>query len=640
MEAGGANAGEEKISDWLQSRRANFDEVVESVEDYAIVTLSPAGIVLDWNRGAERLKGYRPDQIVGRHFSRFYCAEDIERGLPQRELDAAAREGRFSEEGWRLRMDGSRIWASVTLTALREGSDGELAGFLKITRDLTERHARIEELRQSEERFRLMIESVTDYAIFMLDPGGHVASWNNGAKRIKGYTTEEILGRHFSVFYPAEAIAADLPATLLAAAREDGRVENAGWRVRKDGTRFWGQVTITALYDEGKVLRGFAKITRDLTLNRNIDQLRKAGRKKDTFLATLAHELRNPLAPVLTGLEVILKSPDDHGRITRVAAMLRRQVDQMSRLIEDLVDISRITSGKVVLRKDMVSLAEVMGRSIEAAKPGMEQKRQRLTYRLPPGEIRIFADLHRLSQAVTNLLSNAVRYTPPEGNIALSCSVDGQMLIVAVADDGIGIAPEDQEEIFDLFEQGANGETDGLGIGLTLVRTIARLHGGTVLVDSRGEGQGSTFTLRLPVVAAPGGTNPLPVGESEVRDQRKGRVVIADDNLDSAEMLSIFFNTEGMETAVAHDGFEAVEVSASFRPDLVCLDLGMPGMDGLEAARRIRSNNPSVFLVAISGWAGEEDRNRTKAAGFDVHLAKPATPADLREILRNCMSPA
>jgi PAS domain S-box-containing protein len=639
MEAGGANAGEEKISDWLQSRRANFDEV-ESVEDYAIVTLSPAGIVLDWNRGAERLKGYRPDQIVGRHFSRFYCAEDIELGLPQLELDAAAREGRFSEEGWRLRMDGSRIWASVTLTALREGSDGELAGFLKITRDLTERHARIEELRQSEERFRLMIESVTDYAIFMLDPGGHVASWNNGAKRIKGYTTEEILGRHFSVFYPAEAIAADLPATLLAAAREDGRVENAGWRVRKDGTRFWGQVTITALYDEGKVLRGFAKITRDLTLNRNIDQLRKAGRKKDTFLATLAHELRNPLAPVLTGLEVILKSPDDHGRITRVAAMLRRQVDQMSRLIEDLVDISRITSGKVVLRKDMVSLAEVMGRSIEAAKPGMEQKRQRLTYRLPPGEIRIFADLHRLSQAVTNLLSNAVRYTPPEGNIALSCSVDGQMLIVAVADDGIGIAPEDQEEIFDLFEQGANGETDGLGIGLTLVRTIARLHGGTVLVDSRGEGQGSTFTLRLPVVAAPGGTDPLPAGESEVRDQRKGRVVIADDNLDSAEMLSIFFNTEGMETAVAHDGFEAVEVSASFRPDLVCLDLGMPGMDGLEAARRIRSNNPSVFLVAISGWAGEEDRNRTKAAGFDVHLAKPATPADLREILRNCMSPA
>jgi PAS domain S-box-containing protein len=640
MEAGGAEAGEEKISDWLQSRRANFDELVESVEDYAIITLSPAGVVLDWNRGAERLKGYRPDQIVGRHFSTFYCAEDIERGLPLRELEVAAREGRFSEEGWRLRMDGSRIWASVTLTALREGSDGELAGFLKITRDLTERHARIEELRQSEERFRLMIESVTDYAIFMLDPGGHVASWNNGARRIKGYTTEEILGQHFSVFYPAEAIAADLPATLLAAAREDGRVENSGWRVRKDGTRFWGQVTITALYDEGKVLRGFAKITRDLTLNRNIDQLRKAGRKKDTFLATLAHELRNPLAPVLTGLEVILKSPEDHGRITRVAAMLRRQVDQMSRLIEDLVDISRITSGKVVLRKDMVFLAEVMGRSIEAAKPGMEQKRQRLTYRLPPGEIRIFADLHRLSQAVTNLLSNAVRYTPPEGNIALSCSVDGQMLIVAVADDGIGIAPEDQEEIFDLFEQGANGETDGLGIGLTLVRTIARLHGGTVLVDSRGEGQGSTFTLRLPVVAAPGGTNPLPAGESEVRDQRKGRVVIADDNLDSAEMLSIFFNTEGMETAVAHDGFEAVEVSASFRPDLVCLDLGMPGMDGLEAARRIRSTNPSVFLVAISGWAGEEDRNRTKAAGFDVHLAKPATPADLREILRNCMSPA
>lgn len=639
MESGGADAGEERISDWLQSRRGNFDELVEFVEDYAIFTLSPAGIILDWNRGAERLTGYRPAEIVGRHFSEFHGAEDIADGLPARELEIAAGEGRFSDEGWRFRKDGRRIWASVTLTALRS-HDGEIAGFLMITRDLTERHERIEELRQSEERFRLMIENVSDYAIFMLNPEGRVASWNNGARRIKGYTAEEIIGRHFSVFYPADANAAGLPAKLLAMALKDGRVEDLGWRIRKDGTRFWGQVTITALYDERRILRGFAKITRDLTMNRHVDQLRKAGRKKDTFLATLAHELRNPLAPILTGLEVILKSPEDSHRITKVAGMLRRQVDQMSRLIEDLVDISRITSGKVALRKGIVSVADIVSRSLEAAKPGIEQKRQRLTQYLPTSEVLVHADLHRLSQALTNLLSNAVRYTPPGGNIALSCRVDGQMLLIAVEDDGIGIAPENQEEIFDLFEQGENGVTEGLGIGLTLVRTIARLHGGTVTVESAGEGRGSTFTLRLPVVTSMVRDQPTAGAGTEERDQRKGRVLIADDNLDSAEMLSMFFNGEGMDTAIAHDGVEAVELAASFRPHLACLDLGMPGMDGLESARRIRKNNPEVVLVAISGWAGEEDRNRSKAAGFDSHLAKPAAPSDLREILRRCTSMA
>jgi PAS domain S-box-containing protein len=639
MESGGADAGEERISDWLQSRRGNFDELVESVEDYAIFTLSPAGIILDWNRGAERLTGYRPGEIIGQHFSEFYGAEDLASGLPARELEAAVRDGRFAEEGWRFRKDGGRIWASVTLSPLR-ADDGKVAGFLMITRDLTERHQRNEELRQSEERFRLMIESVSDYAIFMLNPEGRVASWNNGARRIKGYTADEILGRHFSVFYPAEASAAGLPAKLLSMALKDGRVEDLGWRVRKDGTRFWGQVTITALYDERKVLRGFAKITRDLTMNRHMDQLRKAGRKKDTFLATLAHELRNPLAPMLTGLELILRSPEDSARITQVAGMLRRQVDQMSRLIEDLVDISRITSGKVALRKGVVSVGEVVSRSLEAVKPGIEQKRQRLTQHLPSGEVLVHADLHRLSQALTNLLSNAVRYTPAEGNITLSCRVDGQMLLIAVKDDGIGIAPENQEEIFDLFEQGENGVTEGLGIGLTLVRTIARLHGGTVLVESAGEGRGSTFTLRLPVVTVMDRDSPMTEAGNQERDQRKGRVLIADDNLDSAEMLSMFFNGEGMDTAIAHDGIEAVEIAASFRPHLVCLDLGMPGMDGLEAASRIRKNNPEVVLVAISGWAGEEDRKLSKAAGFDAHLAKPAAPGDLREILRTCTSVA
>ncbi len=630
------------ISEWLRARRGHFDQLVAAVEDYAVFMMSPDGIILDWNRGAERLKGYTAAEIVGQHFSVFYSQEDRDTRFPDQELEIASEEGHFAIEGWRYRRDGTRFWASVTITAIRSES-AEVEGFLKITRDLTERKNAEELLHRSEERFRLLLESVQDYAIFTLDPEGHVMSWNHGARRIKQYEEKEILGRHFSVFYPQEAIAIGLPATLLGKALKEGRAEDEGWRVRKDGTLFWGNVIITALYDERGELRGFAKVTRDLTDRRQVEQLREAGRRKDAFLATLAHELRNPLAPMLPGVELILSAPADEAAVAGVAQMLKRQVDQMARLIDDLLDMSRVTAGKIVLRSVVVSLRELVDTAIEAVTPLIHERQHQLTVDLPDGDLKIEADPYRLSQIISNLLSNAAKYTPPAGRLSLALrAIDGTVLEIKVGDNGIGVPRALQQSIFELFDQGISGSSEGLGIGLTLVRNLAEMHGGSVSVASEGEGKGSEFTVRLPIVIACASaacttekqeiapTAAFPAG----RRPGPARVLVADDGRNAADILALFFQMEGLETAVAYDGEEAVTAATDFSPDFAFLDLGMPKLDGYEAARRIRRMYPRVVLAALSGWGGDDDRRRSAEAGFNVHLLKPAKPDDLREVLR------
>ena len=296
-----------------------FRLLVEGVKDYAIFMLDPQGLVLTWNAGAERLKGYSATEIIGQHFSRFYPPEALMAGLPARELEVAEATGSFSDEGWRVRKDGTRFWANVVVTALRDRA-GVLVGFAKVTRDLTQRRDYEESLRQSEERFRLLVEGVSDYAIFMLDVNGIVASWNAGAQRIKGYAANEIIGRHFSTFYPADARQSGWPDYELQVAAETGRFFDEGWRIRQDGTRFWAAVTITALRDSQARLIGFAKLTRDLTGQKRAEALEIAGQQreeileaersarieaqratriKDEFLATLSHELRIPLSSSL-----------------------------------------------------------------------------------------------------------------------------------------------------------------------------------------------------------------------------------------------------------------------------------------------------------------------------------------------------
>jgi PAS domain S-box-containing protein len=576
---------------WLLQRRKHFDELVGAVEDYAIFMMTRKGVILDWNSGAELLKGYKPEEIVGKVFSIFYSKEENEAKIPEEELDVAATHGKFATEGWRLRKDGSRFWASVTISAIKSPT-GEVAGFLKITRDLTERQESIEALRQSEERFRLLIESVSDYAIFMLDPGGRIVSWNTGAKRIKSYEAEEIIGQHFSRFYTAESIADGMPERLLRRAMEKGSSEDEGWRVKKNGDVFWASVLITLVTDDHGQHRGYVKITRDLTERKRTQQLAQASERKDTFLATLAHELRNPLAPMAPGVEVILKAPHDTGRVVQIASMMRRQVGQMSRLIEDLVDVSRMTTGKITLRRTTASLTDVLESAMEAARPFIESKGHRFTLRLPPDLVEIDVDQPRLTQAVTNLLINAAKYTPARGQVELIATcTSGRILEITVRDNGIGIRADRLESIFDMFNQGDAGASEGLGIGLTLVRTIVELHGGNIVARSAGEGAGSEFTLYLPVVVgsvhgvATEPVRPLPL--------QRCRVLIADDSKTSADTLALFFEAEGFEAAAAYDGQQAVEIASRLKPDLVCLDIGMPVMDGSKPASRSGSFSPA-----------------------------------------------
>ncbi|HEY4296078.1 MAG TPA: PAS domain S-box protein, partial [Paraburkholderia sp.] len=306
---------------------------VQAIEDYAIFLLDADGCIVSWNAGAQNLTGYMAQDIIGQHFSCFYIAEAVARGWPAYELQQASLTGRFEDEGWRVRKDGSTFWSNVVITAIRNDA-GILTGFAKITRDLTAQREYVEALRQSEERFRLLVDCVKDYAIFMLDPQGYVVSWNAGAARIKGYTRDEIVGQHFSRFYLPEEAAAGRPARELSIARQIGHVEDEGWRVRKDGTAFWANVNITAVHDESNRLRGFAKVTRDLTERRQREELERSGERMREFLATLAHELRNPLAPVRNAVGVMQLETGLSPALAHARDLIDRQVTHITRLVD------------------------------------------------------------------------------------------------------------------------------------------------------------------------------------------------------------------------------------------------------------------------------------------------------------------
>jgi PAS domain S-box-containing protein len=1075
-----AVAGQRRAEAVLRQSEEHFEQVVAGVRDYAVFLLDAEGRIVTWNAGAQRIKGYAADEILGRHFSTFYPQEVVARGWPEEELRRAAADGRIEDEGWRVRKDGSLFWASVVITARRDAS-GTLRGFLKITRDLTERKQAEELLRQSEERFRLMVESVKDYAIFMLDPQGRVVTWNAGAQRIKGYTAEEIIGRHFSTFYPQEAIDRGWPEEELRRAAADGRIEDEGWRLRKDGSRFWANVVITALRDQAGTLHGFAKVTRDLTerkqaeenarrllqeeaartaaeasareIERQREQLRvtlasigdavivtdtrgavtflnpvavaltgwqaheaagrplaqvfriinehtrqpvedpvsrvlregtviglanhtlliardgrevpiddsgapirgeggaiagvvlvfrdvtearlylaaivessddaiiskdlagvitswnrgaerlygytaaeavgrpvsilmapehpeelpaiterirrgeriehletvrirkdgtrldvsltispiknaageivgaskiarditarkwqeaslrflaeasevlgelldvpgtlqkvaglavphfadwcvvdlleadgtlhrvavahadparveqarelsrryparpdephgpahvlrtgrpelaaevpdallvaaardeehlrllrgvgfrsfisvplavrdrllgvltfltaesgrrygpddlrlaedlahraaiaienarlyaamqEADRRKDEFLAMLAHELRNPLAPIRNALHV-MKQPGASALLLRqVREMAERQAQHMGRLLDDLLDVSRISRGRIELRKELVDVAAVVHRTIEAVRPLLEERRHEVEVALPPGPLRVEADPTRLEQILMNLLNNAAKYTDPGGHIRVSAERDGGEVVLRVRDTGIGIAADMLPKVFDLFvqaERRLDRAQGGVGIGLTLVKRLTELHGGRVEAHSEGPGRGSEFVVRLPAAAEQDRGGEPPAGQRpEDATPHRRRVLVVDDNTDAADSLALLLRLAGQDVRAAYDGPSALALAGEFRPELVFLDIGMPGMDGYEVARRLRQQ-PGVdglTLVALTGWGQEEDRDRSREAGFDLHLIKPVEPGALDRLL-------
>jgi PAS domain S-box-containing protein len=475
--------------------------MVESVSDYAIVMLDPTGQIRTWNAGARQIKGYAADEVIGRHFSIFYPKAALDDGQPTTELAVAEEAGRFETEGWRVRKDGSQFWADVVITALRD-VDGTLVGFSEITRDLSDRRAHDELLRRSEERFRLLVEGVRDYAIFMLDPEGRIASWNAGAQKTKGYATEEIIGQHFSVFYPPEVVASGWPAEELELALQRGTFEDEGWRLRKDGSRFWASVVITALRDEGGRHIGFAKVTRDLTETRRIRSLEDEGRRITTFIAMLGHELRNPLAPIMNAVSVMQLEHLESARLRMCRDIIARQLQQMVRLVDDLLDVGRITSGKISLDLQPVSLVEIVHDAVEMVAPLVEQRGHALSLSLPAEPAIVTGDRPRLLQVLSNLLNNAAKYTPTGGRIEVDLRIAAGWAEISVRDNGPGIPSHEISDMFNVFVQGGrNADTGGLGLGLSLVQQLVTLHRGEVSAFSTGAaGEGSEFIVRLPLV--------------------------------------------------------------------------------------------------------------------------------------------
>ena len=615
-----------------------FELLIETVRDYAVFVLDTEGNVATWNAGARLLKGYQREEIIGQHFSTFYTEKAKKMQWPQYELKMATLEGRFEDEGWRVRKDGSRFWANVIITAMRD-EHGTLLGFSKITRDLTARRHSEEMLRQSEERFRLLVEGVVDYAVYMLDSIGVITSWNAGAQRIQGYTREEIVGKHLSNFYTAEDVDSGLPWQELARVKAQGHLESEGFRVRQHGGRFMARVILSSLYDIDGQLLGFAVVTQDLTAREHAQALERTTQHITEFIAVLAHELRNPLAPIRHATAVLESARGDPAVQARMCQVIERQSGYLTKIVDDLLDINRITRGTLTLELAPIDIVEVIRAAVETVSPAIETVGHSLEINLPERPLYVNGDVGRLTQLVTNLLTNAVRFTPRGGRITVSASrLDGYMQVV-VSDSGRGIAPEDLHSVFGMFVQGKdalNRVGGGLGVGLALSRRIAELHDGTVEAHSAGVGKGSEFRLRLPVlntVATLASEKPERQSEPDTALPPR-RVLVVDDNHDAANTLDSLLQSLGHSTQVAFDGPTALRIADEFHPEVVLLDIGMPGMSGYDVAKRLRTRTgASLNIIAITGWGTAADRARSQDAGFDRHLVKPVDETELRQAL-------
>ncbi len=755
--------------------------MVEGVKDYAIFMLDPEGYVVTWNAGAERLKGYTAQEIIGQHFSRFYPEEAIDRGWPNEELRRAIADGRIEDEGWRLRKDGTKFWASVIITALRDAT-GVLRGFGKVTRDLTERRqaeenvrrliqeeaarkaaeASAEELDRQREQLQVTLSSIGDAVVVTDHRGrvtflnavamdlcgwrneeaaglplekifhiineqtrrpvenpievvlrenrvvelanhtalvgrdgrevpvedsaapirtrsgsiagavlvfrdvtevrratearlylasivefsddaiigqtleGRIASWNRGAERLYGYTSQEAIGQSLTLLIPPDH-RDELPAIIERIRRSEFIEHFETQRVRKDGVRVDVSLTISPVRNsEGEII-GASKIARDITARKEED------RRKGEFLALLAHELRNPLAPLGNGLQVLRQSGDRPEVVERVRPMMERQLHHLVRLVDDLLDVSRISRGKLELRREPLALGAAVQHALDVFGQPIRDHNHELRVSIPEEPIVIEADRTRLTQMISNLLSNADKYSPPGRPISLTIERQDNEAVIRVKDEGMGISPEFLPHVFEMFTQGdlsLEKAQGGLGVGLTVVKRLIEMHGGSVEAKSAGAGKGSEFILRFPLAFAEAPAPP-PSRTAPPATTVPRRILVVDDNVDSADSLAMLLKMVGHDVHTANNGFAGLETASVLQPDLILLDIGMPGLNGYEVARRIREEpwGKTITLAALTGWGQRDDRLRSREAGFDLHMVKPVEPAELERLLAGLPQP-
>lgn len=630
-----------------QQREAAYAQVAATMES---ITDALIAVDSEWkftyiNARAERIYHRTRQELIGRKL--WEAFPELQGTIFEQEYHRAMKD-RVSVQ-LEARYEPMDAWFLVNIFPIENG------GLSFYFQDVTERKRDEAAARENEMRFRAVVEQVEDYAIFTTDTQGRPTSWNEGVHRVLGFDEDEFIGHDISpVIFTPEDQARGIDQRELQDAMTSGSAGNDRWMRKKDGTLFFASGVTTASRDGEGSLLGFMKVMRDQTehkqleneLRRIASDLEEADQRKNEFLAMLAHELRNPLAPITNALRILqLSNTDtqttDTGTVRSACELMERQIRHMVHLVDDLLDVSRITRGKIDLRREVIELSSVIYQAIETSRPGIEAAGHELVVSMPAVPVYVRGDSVRLAQVFSNLLNNSSKYSEPGGSIRLTAHCHGHEIQITVKDTGLGIPPPMLPKVFELFtqvDQSLARSQGGLGIGLTLVQRLVELHGGSVQAFSEGVGRGSEFVVRLPIIVQ----NP----EHAASDQSSSpeppsqrRILVVDDNRDSANTLATLLRITGNETRAAHDGVEAVEAASTFLPDVIVLDIGLPRLNGYEVAQTIRQHpwGKQMVLIALTGWGQQEDRQKSKAAGFDAHLVKPLDLAALTQAMNELM---